>query len=106
MTVPSTSLEAYRDIRLSGIERSHRITVMMTLDTYPGLTSAEIPLHCGLDLYQVRRRLSDMLHVEHVQKSTDRECSVCNRRCNTWELTSKGLAELDTWVAAAQAQDA
>ena len=66
-TDPSSSVEAAHEVTESGRRSTHAATVLEKVTSQPGLTSTELASALPeLNLYAVRRRLTDLLHLGEV----------------------------------------
>jgi transcription initiation factor IIE alpha subunit len=81
---PITSIIAGDAIEASGKAAAHRAIVLMTVKANPGLTSGELEKLCGLQLYQVRRRLTDLKNSRLVEYGEARKCAAYGTECVTW----------------------
>ena len=87
---PETSREAIENLESSGIRATHAEMVLQAVREHPGRTGSEIAKALGLELYQVRRRLSDLKAAGRVQHGEIRACEVNGTRMATWVLPGQG----------------
>jgi hypothetical protein len=71
-TDPETSHEAADAIKVSGRLASQQGIVLKAVRAFPGLTSAELAMHCALDRYSVARRLPELEAARQVRKGERR----------------------------------
>jgi transcription initiation factor IIE alpha subunit len=83
---PVSSHQAGEAIESSGKAAAHRGIVLAAVKANPGLTSGELEALCGLKLYQVRRRLTDLKNDGLVEYGEQRQCKEYGTLCVTWNL--------------------
>jgi hypothetical protein len=85
---PETSHEAGEAVTRSGARGRQAAAVLALVRGHPGRTAAElVGLQVDfprLDVYQVRRRLTDLLHAGLVVQGEARPCSRVGSRMVTW----------------------
>jgi hypothetical protein len=83
-TDPATSSEAIARLDASGERQRHADIVLAAVRSHPGSTAPELAAACGLEEYQVRRRLTDLKNVARVWQGLARRCRVKGTRMMTW----------------------
>lgn len=86
-TDPATSHEAADIITTSGRRQAHIERVVAAVRAHPGLTSAELAPHAGLERHEAARRLPEAETAGQVRKGPPRICSTSGRRAVTWEVS-------------------
>ena len=81
---PVTSHDAAAKVTASGARQRHADIVLATLDEHPDCTAPELARKCGLEEYQVRRRLTDLLQAGAATQGQPRACRVKGSRMVTW----------------------
>lgn len=81
---PITSHLAAADHTASGKRGKHIGIVIDAVRRYPGKTSAELVLLCGLERHEVARRTSDAARCGAVRKGEIRRCNISGRSAVTW----------------------
>lgn len=83
---PSTEREAIGRHEASGRAASNRATVLMMVRRWPGWTSAELDnvAGAGMDVHEVRRRLTDLLNRGEVMQDCKRKCEIAKTLAVTW----------------------
>ena len=81
-TDPETSHEAAEAIKASGALATHQGIVLKAVRAFPGLTSAELAIHCGLERHEVARRLPELEVARQVRKGEPR--AFRGRKGVTW----------------------
>lgn len=81
-TDPSTSHEA--ESRHAPKRRTNLRVVVQAVANKPGRTAAEIAYSTGMDVVEVRRRLSDAQNQYRVRRGVPRICHVAGNRQSTW----------------------
>lgn len=82
---PATSKLAVSELTANGTRANHAAIVLRVVEATPGQTACEIAKECGLDEYQVRRRLTDLKNHKKVVRRDSRTCQVKGTQMVTWE---------------------
>lgn len=77
---PASSHEAGRSVDRA----SQCAAVLECLTDSPGVTGAELAARYGMDVYQVRRRLSDLKATGRAYQEGSTKCSVTGRTSVLW----------------------
>lgn len=83
---PDTSRQAARRAVASGSVDDHVRRVVAAVRTRPGMTSAELAQHAGLERHEAARRLPDAEKRGLVRKGPARKCSLSGRAAVTWHV--------------------
>lgn len=97
-SVPISHTEDPQPSRIAAVEhtasgaRAHQaLRVRRLVYANPGRTAAELAsLSEGLDRVQVARRLTDLAHLNQIERGTQRQCEVSGRACSTWWPVGQG----------------
>jgi hypothetical protein len=81
---PVSSHDAANEHTDSGRRERHVSIVVEQVWMHPGLTSAELTPHTGLERHEVARRLLDAEENLQVMRGDLRRCSVSGRLAITW----------------------
>lgn len=81
---PETSREAERLVTKLGTRARHAAQVLALVKEYPGSTAGELWGRSGLGEYQIRRRLTDLLHAGLVRRGEARACVRKGTKMVTW----------------------
>lgn len=70
----------------SGARATHMAAVLEALRERPGSTACEVALSIGMDVVEVRRRLTDLRATQDAYSGEDRHCAhkVCRVATLTW----------------------
>ena len=82
-TDPVSSSLAEMEVSIFARGEQQKIVLAAVTD-HPGCTSMELSVVCGLDRYQVARRLPELERVRLVRKGPIRVCQVGGRKAVTW----------------------
>lgn len=83
---PASSHEAAARHDLSGVRATNKERVRRYLETHPNLTSREYAEGMGMDVHEVRRRLTDLLNEDVVRHGPVRQCGYARTSAVTWQL--------------------
>jgi predicted transcriptional regulator len=89
---PSTSHEAARRIDELGTRSRHADVIYREIERRPLQTAPEIAHECGLEEYQVRRRLTDLKDAGRIRGSNMRKCRIKGTNMITWEIKNAARA--------------
>ena len=87
---PRSSHEAAAEMERSGRDKAQTEAVLAALKRHDGATTAELALWSGMDLYAVRRRMTELASGKdgrvHQEKPTDdiEPCEVSGKRVCRW----------------------
>lgn len=81
---PTTSHLAADKITKSGKRVKHADIVLDLVQRFPDSTAVELVEQGSLREYQVRRRLTDLMHAGKVVRGAGRECRVRGSQMVTW----------------------
>lgn len=83
-TDPQSSHAAADLVTLTGTRHNHMGLVIDAVRRFPGLTSAELTPHTGLERHEVARRTSDAETAGAIVKGELRKCSLSGRLAVVW----------------------
>lgn len=83
-TDPPTSRVAGANHEASGKAGTHRQLVADAVTRWPGRTSAELAAACGLDRYEVARRLPEVERAGRIRRGAARRCQTNGNSAVTW----------------------
>jgi transcription initiation factor IIE alpha subunit len=83
---PASSHEAAARHEASGARATNKERVRRYLETHPNLTSREYAEGMGMDVHEVRRRLTDLLNDGDVRHGPARKCGYAYTLAVTWQL--------------------
>ena len=90
---PATSHQADKEHRASGKRDRHRVLVLGLVIRHPDCTACELwqlatPEEKTLlgEMQEVRRRLTDLLHMMDVKQTASRTCTVKGTTQTTWDV--------------------
>lgn len=86
---PITSHMAADYIQESGIKAAQQNIALMTVHLHPGHTSNELTRYCGLDRYQLGKRLPELRKAGFLVNGKERKCTVSGRLAITWYTTEE-----------------
>lgn len=72
-TDPGTSKAAARRVVTDGTQKHQQAEVLRVIRAHPGLTSKELPAHCGLDRYQLARRCPELERLNLIERAGERD---------------------------------
>lgn len=83
-TDPESSHLAAERITRSGRRASQQDHAHAAVESFPGLTSAELAQETGIDRYELARRLPECAFAGRIRRGSIRLCDVSARPACTW----------------------
>ena len=85
---PPPSAQAERRITASGKRQKHCMRVLSAVQRYPRMTAVELAPWVGMEMHEVRRRLSDLHSAGAIHIYDRRLCREAGTLMSTWEIST------------------
>ena len=90
MSVASSSIETYHNIKSDGTTNAQRVQITLCLrDNDEPMTRREISKATGLEPGAVGGRVKELIEIEYLSDCAKRKCTVTGRLVKTVDLTER-----------------